>query len=67
MNMNDKTVRFKLEQDRRGFEPEKAREGLADHCVPPEPPEECGRRCPPAGELIGVGQARSSQVKAGQA
>ena len=62
MNMNDVTVRFKLEQDRRGFEPEKIGETLAEPCVAPE------ERAPssPAGEPVGAGQARSRQVKAGQ-
>jgi len=62
MNMNDVTVGIKLKQDRRGFEPTKTRDALADHCVPPE------ARAPssPAVEPVGAGQAKSTQVKAGQ-
>jgi len=61
--MNDVTFGFKLEQDRRGFEAEKTREALVDLCLPP------AEHAPssPAGEPVGAGQARSRQVKAGQA
>ena len=57
--MNDKTVRLKLEPDRRGFETEKTREALEELCVPPE------ERAPSstAGEPVG---GRSTQVKASQ-
>jgi hypothetical protein len=55
-------VRFKLEQDRRGCEPEKIGETMAEPCVSPE----AGAPLSPAGEPVGAGQARSRQVKAGQ-
>ena len=62
--MNHEVVRFKLERDRRGVEPENTREALTDHCVP-----SCrGRRvlCPrPLASRLGLvkaGQGRSRQV-----
>ena len=48
--MNDKTVRFNLEQERRGFDPEKARAALADHRVPP---------CQPCPHHVGSGTRAS--------
>jgi len=52
-------VRFKLEPNRRGFEPGKPWAALADHFVSLEEPAS------PAGAPVGAGQW-SSQVKPGQ-
>jgi len=65
MNMNDATVGFKLEPDRRGFEPEKIRAVLAEPCVPLKERAVIVVAHRRTGR--GAGQARSRQVKAGQA
>jgi len=65
MNMNNKVVRFKWEPDRRGFDPEKARAALADHCVPPGRRWRVRRHSPSANRSgpVNPSQGRSRQVK----